>query len=703
MKEGLTEMRKISFGMWTLGIFFLVVSIMAAAGLASVSSSRNGEAAPKGGQAINWLDSADISWYENNKTAANFTLSTPEELAGLALLVCSGDENGRHDFAGCVVCLSGDIDLSGKEWTPIGINTSTYFNGTFDGRGHVVSGLGVVTRYKFDTQSWGTGYYGLFGYADSKASVKNLVVRGNVVASGDRFAATGGIIGAVNGSNQTASVVANCSFSGSVKGRAGSHTGGIAGRSSCAELTNCAVRADITADNTGASNGDQTYFGGIVGTLYGSNSVIAGCYYDGSINYADNTSPVRAGGLAGDLQDSGTLQNCAASVDINVRGGKPAYQYSIWQNCAGGAAGYSSGVVNNVSVTGSIALYASDDKYNVSVGGLVGLNDYNGSMSYAENSCSSCKVSARSQSSGNIYAGSLVGYNEYNSYNPKGGSAMILNNRWVKGAGVPVILAGNWNAISNDYLGNSIASNDAVSSSAELPSVAVIVPSVLRLVENKSFKLHAAVYPVTACNKDTVTYKWLASNGSVISVAADKFEAVVKGLKSGAAQAVFNCGNLLGGESSYNPSTYVAVYRRNIEGLRLDKHAFSVGASENEVTLAADLLPDVDTPSYSEVKWTYEVVSGDNASVDDITLYCAGDSRTAKILFNKHTAGASYRVTVAAVDDSALSDSCTISVVSSDDAVQPSAGSGSSGGCNAGAAQLLILAALPLIIVKFKR
>ena len=42
-------MRKISFGMWTLGIFFLVVSIMAAAGLASVSSSRNGEAAPKGG------------------------------------------------------------------------------------------------------------------------------------------------------------------------------------------------------------------------------------------------------------------------------------------------------------------------------------------------------------------------------------------------------------------------------------------------------------------------------------------------------------------------------------------------------------------------------------------------------------------------------------------------------------------------------
>ena len=118
-----------------------------------------------------WSDYADVSWYEGHEGEKRFVLSTPEELAGLAVLVT------KHDitFAGATIELDADIDLEGHQWFPIGCNEANYwylspFSGTFDGRGHAIRNLYIEN-----------GYHGqaLFGECQD-AVIKNLTVYGDV-------------------------------------------------------------------------------------------------------------------------------------------------------------------------------------------------------------------------------------------------------------------------------------------------------------------------------------------------------------------------------------------------------------------------------------------------------------------------------------------------------------------------------------------
>lgn len=39
--------------------------------------------------------------------------------------------------------LSADINMAGKEWTPIGTDENNSYNGTFDGNGKTITGLTV--------------------------------------------------------------------------------------------------------------------------------------------------------------------------------------------------------------------------------------------------------------------------------------------------------------------------------------------------------------------------------------------------------------------------------------------------------------------------------------------------------------------------------------------------------------------------------
>ena len=65
--------------------------------------------------------------------------------------------NGGTSYSGITVYLDADIDLSGVEFEPIGIDDkSNHFNGTFDGQGHVIYNL------KMNSSS---AYIGLFGYS----------------------------------------------------------------------------------------------------------------------------------------------------------------------------------------------------------------------------------------------------------------------------------------------------------------------------------------------------------------------------------------------------------------------------------------------------------------------------------------------------------------------------------------------------------
>ena len=91
-------------------------------------------------------------------------IDTPEELAW-AISIVNG-ENGCTPAPGTSFTLTGDIDMAANIWVPIGTETTLY-NGTFEGNGHVVTGLrGSITRTDM----------GMFGRTDANADIKDMVV-----------------------------------------------------------------------------------------------------------------------------------------------------------------------------------------------------------------------------------------------------------------------------------------------------------------------------------------------------------------------------------------------------------------------------------------------------------------------------------------------------------------------------------------------
>ncbi len=188
---------------------------------------------------------------EGSGTAeAPYQIENGAQLAWLADFVNKSADNAQKSYA----VLNGDIDLGDNLWTPIGKGYSYAYGSSFDGQGYTVSGLKVE----------GAEYAGLFGYA-KKAVIQNTVVAGTV--SGTAY--TGGLVGQI-GAEVT---VKNCGNTCTVLG-AGNWTGGIAGR------------------------------------LYGSNSLVTGCYNSGAITAEGTGSSCYVGGIAGKDDEGLTIQDC---------------------------------------------------------------------------------------------------------------------------------------------------------------------------------------------------------------------------------------------------------------------------------------------------------------------------------------------------------------------------------------------------------
>jgi hypothetical protein len=110
-----------------------------------------------------WNGKTDIAWY--NKSQTEFTITTPEQLSGLAKLVNEG-----KDFKDKTVKLRANIMLNDtanwqNSWIPIGLHDKP-FSGTFDGGSFVVKGVYINNPNK--------NLQGLFGHVDSSGTVKNL-------------------------------------------------------------------------------------------------------------------------------------------------------------------------------------------------------------------------------------------------------------------------------------------------------------------------------------------------------------------------------------------------------------------------------------------------------------------------------------------------------------------------------------------------
>jgi hypothetical protein len=130
--------------------------------------------------------------------------------------------------AGKYFAVTADIDASatstsngGSGFSPIGTNV-IQFLGSFDGNGHVISGL-TINR---TAQS----YIGLFGYAGGGSSIQNVALEGTSV-TGNSY--VGGLSGYSNGGTVSASYAA-----GTVTG-SGNFVGGLIGEVSSVTVSEC--------------------------------------------------------------------------------------------------------------------------------------------------------------------------------------------------------------------------------------------------------------------------------------------------------------------------------------------------------------------------------------------------------------------------------------------------------------------------------
>lgn len=238
----------------------------------------------------------------------NYTVTTAEGLKNIAELV-----NEQRNL-GINITLTSDIDLSGIDWTPIGIDYNHQYTGTFDGGGHTITGLTVTGSDQ---------YAGLFGYIGSGGTVKNVTLKDVKIESNHSSGYVGGVAGDSWGT------IENCSVSGSVSGTTfaggvvgsqwgGSITGcnssatvkgvifagGIAGETnSGASLTGCYATDDVTVENDGTNN---SHAGGVVG--YNGGGTLTACYATGSVT-GSGSGTIYVGGVTGS-NNLGTLTAC---------------------------------------------------------------------------------------------------------------------------------------------------------------------------------------------------------------------------------------------------------------------------------------------------------------------------------------------------------------------------------------------------------
>lgn len=216
--------------------------------------------------------SAAGAWDGTTKTQPTLTdgvyqIGNAAELAWFAAQV----NGGSYAINGA---LTGDIDLAGYNWTPIGGTTaSTAFKGSFNGNNHTVKNMGIY--YSATTTS--APYKGLFGYVNgtssSYATIQNLKVTGKMYLTSTGSVAnaySGGVVAYANYTN-ISGVVSDVDITVTRVNGNWSSVGGVAGRLVNSNATNCG--------NEGAIRGYQ-YVGGITGYATGT---ITGCYNSGAI------------------------------------------------------------------------------------------------------------------------------------------------------------------------------------------------------------------------------------------------------------------------------------------------------------------------------------------------------------------------------------------------------------------------------------
>lgn len=197
--------------------------------------------------------------------------------------------------------LTADINLTGKEWTPVGsgFSSNTGYQGTFDGQGHSITGLSITTN------STDGGNAVLFDGIGSNGTVKNLQVEVNYnVQQG----VASGIV------NVNYGTITACSVTGDIAART-SDIGGIASINN-GSIIGCWFDGNLTTNYVE---------GGIAAYNYGT---ITACFYGGNAGYGANNQ----GGTvdATKVNDGDSWQTAVDGMNEALTGN--GYQWKLGEN-----------------------------------------------------------------------------------------------------------------------------------------------------------------------------------------------------------------------------------------------------------------------------------------------------------------------------------------------------------------------------------
>ena len=217
----------------------------------------------------------------------SYTVTSADGLMNIAELV----NGGKSDIN---ITLTADIDLTGKDWTPIGTDYDNSYKGTFDGGGHTITGLTFTTNDEFA---------GLFGWLNRAGSVKNVVMEGVQITSNQIY---GGSIGGVVGYGW--GTIENCSVSGSVSGTV--YVGGVVGVQIGGSITGCSSSATVkgTVD-----------VGGVAGQT-NSSATLTACYATGNVIIEMDPKKNIAGGSLVGMNAGSSLLACYATGNVTSTG-----------------------------------------------------------------------------------------------------------------------------------------------------------------------------------------------------------------------------------------------------------------------------------------------------------------------------------------------------------------------------------------------
>ena len=222
----------------------------------------------------------------------SYTVYNADGLLNVAELV----NGGKTDIN---ITLEKNIDLTGKDWTPIGTDYDNSYKGTFDGGGHTITGLTFTTNDE---------YAGLFGWLNRAGTVKNVVMEGVQITSNQIY---GGSIGGVVGYSW--GTIENCSVSGSVSGTV--YVGGVVGAQIDGSITGCSSSATVKG---------MVDVGGVAGQT-NSSATLTACYATGNVTLEIAPKKnIAGGGLVG-MNAGSSLLACYATGNVTSTGSSTGY------------------------------------------------------------------------------------------------------------------------------------------------------------------------------------------------------------------------------------------------------------------------------------------------------------------------------------------------------------------------------------------